>query len=94
MAVQLLALPVGAVALAAVARRRGWPAPLVLVAAGLLVSFLLGVPEYRLDPEIVLLVFLPPLLYSAALDSSFLRLRDFSGRSGCCRSGWCCSPRR
>ncbi|MCG5214127.1 Na+/H+ antiporter [Streptosporangium sp. KLBMP 9127] len=82
MAVQLLALPVGAVALAAVARSRGWPAPLVLVAAGLLVSFLPGVPEYRLDPEIVLLVFLPPLLYSAALDSSFLRLRDFKRAVG------------
>ncbi|MFD0665016.1 Na+/H+ antiporter [Thermocatellispora tengchongensis] len=75
-AIQLLALPAGAVALAAVARRRGWPAPLLLVVAGLLVSFVPGVPVYALDPEIVLLVFLPPLLYSAALDSSYQRLRD------------------
>ncbi|MDF5752373.1 Na+/H+ antiporter [Spongiactinospora sp. TRM90649] len=79
---QLLALAAGALALAAVARRRGWPAPLLLVAAGLLVSFIPGVPVYQLDPEIVLLVFLPPLLYSAALDSSFLRLRDFKRAVG------------
>lgn len=34
------------------------------------------VPEVPLEPELVLYVFLPPLLYSAALDSSYLRLRD------------------
>jgi len=71
---QLLLLAGGAVVIAAVARRRGWPAPLLLVAAGLLVSPL--VPPVRLDPELVLFVFLPPLLYSAAFDSSYLRLRD------------------
>jgi CPA1 family monovalent cation:H+ antiporter len=81
-AIELVALIVGAIALAAVARRRGWPAPLVLVAAGLLISFVPGVPDYRLDPEIVLLVFLPPLLYAAALDSSFLRLRDYKRAVG------------
>ncbi|MEV4217737.1 Na+/H+ antiporter [Nonomuraea sp. NPDC049725] len=74
---QLLLLAGGAVALAAVARRKGWPAPLLLVAAGLLVSPL--VPAVRLDPELVLYVFLPPLLYSAAFDSSYLRLRDARG---------------
>ncbi|GLW11846.1 Na+/H+ antiporter [Microtetraspora sp. NBRC 13810] len=76
MGIELLALPAGAVALAAVARRLGWPVPLVLVAVGLLLSFVPGVPEYELDPEIVLLVFLPPLLYAAALDSSYMRLRE------------------
>nr|BFE81220.1 hypothetical protein GCM10020093_038210 [Planobispora longispora] len=33
------------------------------------------VPMYELDHELVLLVFLPPLLYSAAVDSSYLRLK-------------------
>jgi Na+/H+ antiporter len=75
-AVQLLLFPVGALAVAAVARWRGWPAPLLLVFAGVVVSFVPGIPGYELDPEIVLLVILPPLLYSAALDSSYLRLRD------------------
>jgi CPA1 family monovalent cation:H+ antiporter len=75
-ALQLLLLPVGAIGVAALARMKGWPVPLLLVLAGLLVSFVPGVPNYQLSPEIVLLVFLPPLLYSAAQDSSYLRLRD------------------
>ncbi|MEV0387289.1 Na+/H+ antiporter [Nonomuraea sp. NPDC050643] len=74
MGLQLLLVAGGAIAVAAVARRKGWPAPLLLVAAGLLVSPL--VPPVPLQPELVLFVFLPPLLYSAALDSSYLRLRD------------------
>lgn len=74
MGFQLLLLAGGAVGVAAIARRRGWPAPLLLVAAGLLVSPL--VPAVPLQPQLVLYVFLPPLLYSAALDSSYLRLRD------------------
>ncbi|GAA3798694.1 Na+/H+ antiporter [Sphaerisporangium flaviroseum] len=80
-ALQLVLLPAGAVAVAAFARRRGWPAPLLLVLvgliAGLIASRIPGMPTYELDPEVVLLIFLPPLLYSAALDSSYLRLRDF-----------------
>ncbi|WP_336205627.1 Na+/H+ antiporter [Nonomuraea sp. LPB2021202275-12-8] len=71
---QMLLLAGGAIAVAAVARRKDWPAPLLLVAAGLLVSPLM--PPVALDPELVLFVFLPPLLYSAAFDSSYLRLRD------------------
>ncbi|MGV9774233.1 Na+/H+ antiporter [Streptosporangium sp. NPDC003464] len=70
---QMLVVPVIAIAVAAVARRRGWPVPLLLVSAGLVLSPL--VPEYELDAELVLLVFLPPLLYSAAIDSSYLRLK-------------------
>ncbi|MER5622105.1 Na+/H+ antiporter [Streptosporangium sp. NPDC002544] len=73
--VQTLAVSVLGIAVAAVARRRGWPAPLLLVLAGLVLSPVL--PEYELDPDLVLLVFLPPLLYSAAVDSSYLRLKDF-----------------
>ncbi|ETK32525.1 Na+/H+ antiporter [Microbispora sp. ATCC PTA-5024] len=75
-ALQLLLLPAGALAVAGVARWRGWSAPLLLVLAGLVASYVPGVPSYRLDPHIVLSVFLPPMLYSAALDSSYLRLRD------------------
>jgi len=44
--------------------------------AGLAVSFVPGIPSYEIDPELVLLLVLPPLLYSAALDSSYLRIRD------------------
>jgi CPA1 family monovalent cation:H+ antiporter len=42
---------------------------------GLLVSFIPGVPHVELNPEVVLALVLPPLLYSASLDSSYLGFR-------------------
>ena len=74
-AVQLLALIVAAAVVAAAARRAGLSAPLVLTVAGVLASFVPGVPEYRLDPEIVLIGLLPPLLYAAALRTSLVDIR-------------------
>ncbi|MGK3937698.1 Na+/H+ antiporter [Streptomyces caeruleatus] len=71
----LLLLVAGSAAVAAAARRTPVPAPLLLVAAGLLISYLPGVPEYTLDPDVVLPLILPPLLHSAATDSSYLDLR-------------------
>jgi CPA1 family monovalent cation:H+ antiporter len=60
---------------AAAARRLGLNAPLVLVVTGLLASFVPGVPEYHLDPEVVLLGLLPPLLYAAAIRTSLVDFR-------------------
>jgi CPA1 family monovalent cation:H+ antiporter len=71
----LLLLVAGSAAIAAVARRTPVPAPLLLVAAGLLVSYVPGVPDYTLDPDVVLPLLLPPLLYTSAIDSSYLDLR-------------------
>ncbi|MFI8128949.1 Na+/H+ antiporter [Streptomyces diastaticus] len=71
----LLLLVAGSTAVAGAARRTPVPAPLLLVTAGLLVSYVPGVPHYTLDPEIVLPMVLPPLLYTAAMDSSYLDLR-------------------
>ncbi|MEU8587804.1 Na+/H+ antiporter [Streptomyces sp. NPDC048664] len=71
----LLLLVAGSAAVAGAARRTPVPAPLLLVAVGLVVSYLPGVPAYTLDPEIVLPLVLPPLLYTAATDSSYLDLR-------------------
>jgi Na+/H+ antiporter len=51
---------------AGLARRLRVPYPILLVVAGLLLSFLPGMPRVGLDPDLVFLVFLPPLLYSAA----------------------------
>ncbi|HEY0216151.1 MAG TPA: Na+/H+ antiporter [Cellulomonas sp.] len=73
--VEVFLLIAGAVAVTAVCRRRNLPAPLVLVAAGLVVSFVPGVPEYEIDPEVILEFVLPPLLFSAALSSSYQDLR-------------------
>jgi hypothetical protein len=66
----------GALAVTAVARRSGVSPPLLLVVVGLAVSFVPGIPDYTLDPDLILLFVLPPLLYSAALSSSYLRIRD------------------
>jgi len=71
----LIALLVGALAVTATARRLGASPPLVLVLAGIVVSFVPGIPDYQLDPELILLLVLPPLLYSAALDSSVLSIK-------------------
>jgi Na+/H+ antiporter len=51
---------------AGLARRLKVPYPILLVIAGLLVSFLPRMPRIGLDPNLVFLVFLPPLLFSAA----------------------------
>ncbi len=71
----LLLLLVFVVAFAALARKLKTPYPIVLVIAGLLVGFLPGIPKITLHPEVVFLVVLPPLLYSAAWVTSW---RDFS----------------
>jgi monovalent cation/hydrogen antiporter len=55
---------------AALARRLGLLAPLVLLVAGLGLSFVPGFPEAHLEPELVLIGILPPLLYVAALQTS------------------------
>jgi CPA1 family monovalent cation:H+ antiporter len=71
----LLVLVAGGAAVAGVARRLRLSAPLLLVAVGLAVSYVPGVPHYALSPALVLPLVLPPLLYSAASESSFLGLR-------------------
>ncbi|MFD5146980.1 Na+/H+ antiporter [Streptomyces sp. NPDC058401] len=71
----LVALVAGCAVVAGLARRTPVPAPLLLVAAGLAAAYVPGVPEYDLDPHIVLPLLLPPLLYTAAVDSSYLDLR-------------------
>ncbi|MFD7263906.1 Na+/H+ antiporter [Streptomyces sp. NPDC059874] len=71
----LVALIAGSAAVAGAARRTPVPAPLLLVAVGLVAAYVPGVPSYALDPHIVLPLLLPPLLHTAAVDSSYLDLR-------------------
>jgi monovalent cation/hydrogen antiporter len=52
--------------LAVVAERVKFPFPILLVVAGLLIAMCPRLPEVKLDPELVFLIFLPPLLFSAA----------------------------
>src|SRR5207253_3013929 len=42
------------------------PYPIVLVLGGALFGFVPGIPAVTLDPSVVLVVFLPPLVYAAA----------------------------
>jgi Na+/H+ antiporter len=71
----LLAVLVLSILLAAVARRFDVSAPLALVIAGLAASTLPGLHDVVLEPELVLYVILPPLLWSAGTESSYVALR-------------------
>jgi Na+/H+ antiporter len=74
-AVEILALVIAVAIFAGAARRAGKSAPLVLVVVGVVASLVPGVPEYRLDPEVVLIGVLPPLLYAAAIRTSLVDVR-------------------
>ena len=58
----------------ALARKLQTPYPIVLVVAGLVLSLLPGIPRVTLDSDLIFLVVLPPLLFSAAWLTSW---RDF-----------------
>jgi CPA1 family monovalent cation:H+ antiporter len=59
--------------LGAAAKWLNVPYPIVLVLGGLVLGFVPGLPHVRLEPQLVLVIFLPPLLYAAAF---FANLRD------------------
>ncbi len=70
----VILLLIAVLALAAFARKLVIPYPILLVIGGLVLGFIPGVPTLRLDPDVVFLVFLPPILWSAAYFTSW---RDF-----------------
>jgi CPA1 family monovalent cation:H+ antiporter len=70
---QLLALLAALGVLLVVAAMRHLPVAILLVGGGLLLSFVPGLPQVQLAPDLVLVAVLPPLLYSAAF---FTGLRD------------------
>jgi Na+/H+ antiporter len=71
----LLGLLVAVPALSVLARVLGIPYPIVLVLGALPLGFIPGVPEVELDPDLVLVIFLPPLLYVAAFFANLRELR-------------------
>lgn len=73
--VVLLVLLVLVAAFAVLAQRLRTPYPIVLVIAGLLLGFVPHVPRVQLNPEMVFLVFLPPLLYASAWQTSWREFR-------------------
>jgi CPA1 family monovalent cation:H+ antiporter len=63
------------VAFGALANKLKLPYPIVMVVGGLLLSLVPGIPRIQLSPDLIFLVILPPLLYSAAWTTSW---REFS----------------
>lgn len=70
----IILLLTAVLALTTVARKLIIPYPILLVIGGLVLSFVPGLPTIRLDPDLIFLVFLPPLLWAAAYFTSW---RDF-----------------
>lgn len=76
---EVLAIVLTVALVAGASRRFGLSAPLVLVVVGVAASFVPDMPTFELDPDLVLVVLLPPLLYAAAIRTSlidFARVKD------------------
>ncbi len=76
--VALAAVLVSVIVLNVVASRIGIPYPIVLVVGGVALAVIPGMPHVELEPDLVLLVFLPPLLYFAAFFSEPRALRRYA----------------
>src|SRR4051795_9643422 len=72
----IAALFVSAAGLNALANRLRIPYPIPLVIGGLALGLVKQIPDVELDPDLVLLAFLPPLLYSAAFFADLRALRQ------------------
>src|SRR5437764_561705 len=71
----IVALVLVSAILAGLARAIGVHYAIVLVLGGLALGFVPGLPTPRVDPDTVLFVFLPPLIYAASVGSSAQDLR-------------------
>lgn len=71
----IFGLLVAIVALTTVATRLRVPYVVLLVLGGLVLGFIPGLPSIKLDPELVLFLFLPPLIYSSAWLTSWREFR-------------------
>ena len=67
------------IAFSALADRIRISAPLLLMVVGIAASYVPGIPTPELEPEIVLVGILPPLLFSAAYNTSFIDFRNKKG---------------
>jgi monovalent cation/hydrogen antiporter len=63
------------ISLTALFNKRNLPLPILLVAAGLIIGFVPQLPNLELDPEVIFIILLPPLLYDAASRTSWHEFR-------------------
>ncbi|QNE36072.1 Na+/H+ antiporter [Leifsonia shinshuensis] len=73
--VWIVSFVVVTVTVTGLSRRVNWSAPVVLVVVGAIASFIPGVPQVALEPELVLYGLLPPLLFAAAIQTSVVDVR-------------------
>jgi monovalent cation/hydrogen antiporter len=73
---QLVGLLLGVGVLVVLAPVLRVPYPILLVLGGLALAFVPGLPQFDLPPDVILLGFLPPLLYSSAFFTSVRDLRS------------------
>jgi CPA1 family monovalent cation:H+ antiporter len=73
---------IAAVALLAIADSVRVPYPILLVLGGLALAFIPGMPTVQLDPKLVFVAFLPPLLYAGAYFTSLRELRANTAEIG------------
>jgi monovalent cation/hydrogen antiporter len=75
----LMLLIAVAAALRILAQKWGVPHPSLLVLGGLAVALIPGLPQPKVDPELLFVIFVPPLLYWSALTISLREMRAFLG---------------
>jgi Na+/H+ antiporter len=78
----ILGLLIAVAALVTIARRLGIAYPIFLVIGGLLLGLVPGIPRIEIDPDLIFLVVLPPLLYIAAFFTPVTSLRANLGIIG------------
>lgn len=73
----MLALVVAIVLIEMLATKLKIAYPVLLVVAGLLISFVPGLPQVQVDPDMIFFIFLPPLLFEAAWSISFKEMKKW-----------------
>lgn len=68
----IMALMIG---ISGIAGKIKLPVPMLLLMAGIMIGFIPAMPEIEINPEIIMLLFLPPLLYDAAFNISFQQFK-------------------
>jgi CPA1 family monovalent cation:H+ antiporter len=72
----IIGLILAAAVLATLARKIGIPYPVLLVLGGLVLGFMPGLPPVQIAPDVVFLIFIPPLVYIAAAQVALRDLRS------------------